>query len=124
MDVQGTQVRRVMSTSTLKGDKVVNRQNEDLGDIKDFMLDLDSGCISYAVLSYGGILGMGDKYFAVPMQALSLDEDRKVFILDISKDELKNAPGFDKDNWPDMADTEFTSKLHSFYGTKSGQSNI
>jgi sporulation protein YlmC with PRC-barrel domain len=124
MDVQGTQVRRVMSASTLKGDKVVNRQNEDLGDIKDFMIDLDSGCVSYAVLSYGGILGMGDKYFAVPMQALSLDEDRKVFILDVSKDQIKNAPGFDKDNWPDMADPDFMNKLHNFYGTSSSQNRM
>lgn len=124
MNVQGTQVRRVMSASTLKGDKVVNRQNEDLGDIKDFMIDLDSGCVSYAVLSYGGILGMGDKYFAVPMQALSLDEDRKVFILDISKDQIKNAPGFDKDNWPDMADSDFMNKMHSFYGTSSSQTRM
>ncbi|MHB9030197.1 MAG: PRC-barrel domain-containing protein, partial [Candidatus Latescibacterota bacterium] len=84
--------------------------------IKDFMIDLDSGCIAYAVLSYGGFLGMGDKLFAIPMQALGLDEDRKIFILDISKDRLKDAPSFDKDRWPDSADTQFITRVYDYYG--------
>jgi sporulation protein YlmC with PRC-barrel domain len=120
MQVQGTQVRKTMSTSTLTGDKVVNRQDEDLGEIKDFMVDLDSGCIAYAVLSYGGFLGMGDKLFAVPMQALALDEDRKVFVFDVSKDRLQDAPSFDKDNWPESSDTQFIDRVYDYYGYQAG----
>ncbi len=116
MEVQGTKMKRTMSASSLSGDKVVNRQNEDLGNIKDFMLDLDSGCVSYAVLSYGGFLGMGDKLFAVPMQALALDEDNKQFILDVSKERLKDSPSFDQDNWPDSADQQFISRVYDYYG--------
>ncbi|MGV7206296.1 PRC-barrel domain-containing protein [Oxalobacteraceae bacterium A2-2] len=111
---------RLMGADTLIGEDVYNRQEEDLGDIKEIMLDMRSGSVAYAVLSFGGWLGMGDKLFAVPWQSLQLDTVNKRFILDVSKDHLKNAPGFDKDNWPDMASTEFGTQIHSFYGTQQG----
>ena len=109
---------RLMGADTLIGEDVYNRQDEDLGDIKEIMLDMRQGQVAYAVLSFGGWLGMGDKLFAVPWQALQLDTVNKRFLLDVSKEHLKNAPGFDKDNWPDMASTEFTTQIHNFYGTQ------
>ncbi len=69
------------------------------------MLDMRSGKIAYAVLSSGGFLGMGNKLFAVPWNALKLDSVNKRFVLNVEKDSLKDAPGFDKGAWPDMADT-------------------
>ena len=63
---------RLMGADTLMGNDVYNRQDEDLGDIKEIMLDVAGGRISYAVLSYGGLLGMGEKLFAVPWAALTL----------------------------------------------------
>jgi sporulation protein YlmC with PRC-barrel domain len=116
MDVRGTDVRRVMSASSLIGDKVRNPEGEDLGKIEEFMIDLDTGCIAYAVLSFGGFLGLGDKLFAIPIQALALDEDNKQFVLNVSKDKLKNASGFDKNNWPDMADRTWGASVHEYYG--------
>jgi len=95
---------RLMGADTLLDSAVVNRQDEDLGTLLEIMLDVRAGNISYAVLSYGGILGIGDKLFAVPWEALSLDTDNHRFILDVAKDRLDAAPGFDKDNWPNMAD--------------------
>jgi sporulation protein YlmC with PRC-barrel domain len=110
---------RLMGADTLMGEDVYNRQEEDLGDIKEIMIDMQSGRISYAVLSFGGILGMGDKLFAVPWQALQLDTVNKRFILDVAKERLENAPGFDKDRWPDMASAEFGSQMNSFWGGAS-----
>ncbi|WP_348698089.1 PRC-barrel domain-containing protein [Duganella fentianensis] len=109
---------RLMGADTLIGEDVYNRQDEDLGDIKEIMLDMRQGQVAYAVLSFGGWLGMGDKLFAVPWQALQLDTVNKRFLLDVSKEHLKNAPGFDKDHWPDMASTEFSTEIHSFYHTQ------
>ena len=80
----------VLSASTLKGDAVKNLQNEDLGEI-------------------------GNKLFAVPWSALTLDTDRHCFILNASKERLKNAPGFDKNDWPDMADPAWVSTVSRFY---------
>ena len=82
------------------------------------MLDMRSGRIAYAVLSFGGFLGMGEKLFAVPWNALTLDTDNKRSILNVEKDRLKDAPGFDNDNWPDMADTTWATGIHDYYGTQ------
>ena len=106
----------LMGANTLDGNDVFNRQGEDLGDIKEIMLDMSNGRVAYAVLSYGGFLGMGDKLFAVPWSALTLDTDNKRFVLDVSKDRLDNAPGFDKDQWPDMADATWNKAIHDYYG--------
>jgi sporulation protein YlmC with PRC-barrel domain len=111
-----TASRRVLSASTLKGDKVVNLQGENLGDIQELMIDLERGRIAYAVLSFGGFLGMGDKLFAIPWEALTVDMANKRLVLNIDKQLLKQAPGFDKDNWPDMTDPAWGAELYGYYG--------
>jgi sporulation protein YlmC with PRC-barrel domain len=105
----------VMDAATLIDDDVVNASGEDLGKIEAIMLDVQSGRIAYAVLSFGGFLGMGTKLFAIPWSALTLDADEKRFILDVPKDRLENAPGFDKDHWPAMADPRWARELHEYY---------
>jgi sporulation protein YlmC with PRC-barrel domain len=109
-------IRRVVGARDLTGDRVVNRQGEDLGKIEELMIDLGRGRIAYAVLSFGGILGLGDKLFAIPWQALSLDPAEKRFVLGIDKSLLDQAPGFDKNNWPDMADPAWGVQLYGYYG--------
>ncbi|MDB5770902.1 MAG: photosystem reaction center subunit [Burkholderia sp.] len=106
----------LMGAGTLIGEEVYNDSEEHLGDIKEFMLELDSGRVAYAVLSFGGFLGLGEKLFAVPWDALKLDPANQRFVLSVGKDQLKNAPGFDKDNWPDMNDQSWASGVRSFYG--------
>ncbi|MCK0512652.1 PRC-barrel domain-containing protein [Aromatoleum buckelii] len=109
----------VMAASTLEGDDVVNRAGEDLGNIKEIMIDVQSGRVAYAVLSTGGFLGLGRKLFAIPWGALTLDTDRKCFILDVDAERLRNAPGFDKDHWPTMADPTWASEIHAYYGQRN-----
>jgi len=108
----------LMGADTLMGNDVYNHKEEDLGDIKEIMLDMRSGKVAYAVLSFGGFLGMGEKLFAVPWNALTLDTANNRFILSMEKDHLNDAPGFDKDSWPSMADPTWVAGLHSYYGTK------
>ena len=108
---------QLMGADTLLGNDVYNKDGEDLGDIKEFMIDMTSGQIGYAVLSFGGLLGMGDKLFAVPWRALALDTVNKRFTLNVPKATLKDAPGFNKDNWPSMADKAWAAGVHHFYGT-------
>ena len=110
------QERRVLSAGTLIGDGIRNMQDEDLGKVEEIMLDLPSGRVAYVVVSFGGFLGIGNKLFAVPWDAFRLDTERKVFVLDIDRQVLENAPGFDKDNWPDFADQEWGSRIYSYYG--------
>ncbi len=108
----------VLSGSSLKGDKVVNYKGEDLGKIEEIMIDLDRGRVAYAVLSFGGFFGMGDKLFAIPWQAFSVDVTNKQMVLNADKELLEKAPGFDKNNWPDMADLSLGSTLYGYYGYK------
>lgn len=104
-----------LSASTLTGDEVRNPGGDEIGSIKDIMLDTAHGRIMYAVLSVGGFLGMGDRLFAVPWEALRLDAKNKCFILDADKELLKEAKGFDKDNWPNFADPQFHTGTYAHY---------
>lgn len=105
----------LLSATTITGDEVCNLQDEKLGKIEDIMLDIPSGKIRYAVLSSGGFLGMGDRLFAVPWKSLKLDKENQRFMLDVDVDRLKKAPGFDKDQWPNMADASWNSAVESYY---------
>jgi hypothetical protein len=67
-------------------------------------------------MSSGGVLGLGQKLFAVPWQALTLDTVHKRFTMDVAKDRIENAPGFDTDHWPDMADDQWVQQIHGYYG--------
>jgi sporulation protein YlmC with PRC-barrel domain len=106
----------IMAASSFEGETVINPQGETLGEIEEIMLDVRSGRIAYAVMSVGGFLGIGEKYFAVPWRAFTMDTDQKAFILDVDKERLMKAPGFDKDHWPAMADQRWAGQVHSYYG--------
>lgn len=105
----------LLSASTITGDDVFNMRDEKLGTIQDIMIDPATGTIRYAVLASGGFLGMGGRLFAIPWKALKLDIENKCFILDVAVERLKQAPGFDKDQWPNMADTAWHSTIESWY---------
>lgn len=108
---------QLMTASTLTDNKVVNRAGETLGEIDEIMLDVPRGRIAYAVMSSGGVLGMGEKLFAIPWNALTLDTDRHCFVLDAAKEHFDDAPGFDKDHWPSAADEEWHREVHSHFRT-------
>jgi sporulation protein YlmC with PRC-barrel domain len=107
----------LMGAETLLGDKVVNTYDLELGEIKEIMLDMQTGQVAYAVLAFGSVLGMGGKLFAIPWQALHLDTANRRFVLNVDRDRLKTAPGFNKDAWPNMADIQWAQEIHTFYGT-------
>lgn len=106
----------LITASSLEGDHVKNAQGETLGHVKEVMIDTASNRVAYYVLSFGGVLGMGDKLFAIPPEAMKLNHEDECFILNIDKDRLKKVEGFDKDNWPDMANPTFRSAIYQHYG--------
>lgn len=101
---------------SLIGMRVVNNSREDLGKIEDVLLDTRNNRASYAILSFGGMLGLGDKHFALPWEALVFDMTQKLAIIDVEKERLKNAPGFEKDAWPDVADAAWGERVYTYYG--------
>jgi sporulation protein YlmC with PRC-barrel domain len=94
----------VPKASTFIGSSVVNAQGESLGKIEDLVLDPATGHVTYAALSHGSVLGFGGKLFAVSWEALQLQPDGKTFVLNVSKETLESATGFDKGNWPKQPD--------------------
>jgi len=100
----------------MSGNEVKNVKKEHLGEIKDLMVNLHDGKIAYAVLSFGGFLGIGDKLFAVPWSSLKLDQESKCFIMNADEEFLKNSPGFDKSDWPSAHHTAYLDKVFTHYG--------
>lgn len=109
-------ISEMLTADTITHTRVVNAQGEKLGDIKDLAIGLEQGCINYAVLDFGGFLGMGNKLFAIPWQAFTIDQDNEQLVLNVSREKLENAPGFDKDNWPDFADETWMRQTNDYYG--------
>jgi sporulation protein YlmC with PRC-barrel domain len=111
----------ITPASSLQGNKVVNRKSEELGEIKDVVLDLTSNSIAYVVISFGGFMGVGNKLFGVPLSSLTKNIDENVFILDIDKERLKEAPGFDRDKWLNLSNearTEYAACVYEHYDYK------
>ena len=106
----------VLSSSTLAGDSVVNRDEDKLGHLKDLMIDVNHGRIAYGVLARGGVAGLGEKLFAVPWALFDVDTEGHRLVLDLSEEVLDNSPGFDKDNWPTFSERDWAAELHDHYG--------
>jgi sporulation protein YlmC with PRC-barrel domain len=116
--------------SKLIGTNIKNSSDENVGEIKDLVLDAMSGKVRYVAVRYGGFLGVGSKLFAVPFEAFhvrqttsALGNPEYVLTLDVTKDQLKGAQGFDNDHWPDFADTRFTQELDRRYNIDRSQTN-
>lgn len=115
---------RILKASTIKGKEVKNLKDENIGEIQDLMINLETGNVEYAVLLFGGFMGIGDKYFAVPVEALNYSTTSNEITLDVDKERLENAPGFDKSNWPSEASLEFTRSVYDHYGYEPGREVI
>ena len=106
--------------SKLIGMKIQNSRKENVGQIKDIVVDPASTRIQYVAVTYGGFLGLGDKLFAVPMRAIQVQQDpdnrdRVVLVLDVTKEQMSGAQGFDESNWPNFADQSFSTELYRRY---------
>ncbi len=106
----------VVQASKIIGEAVVNRQNENVGKIHELVIDAKKNRIVYAVLSFGGFLGMGNKMFAMPWEAFEFSTTENKLILNVDKEKLKTAPGFDEsDKWPDFSDTLWGDSIYNYY---------
>jgi len=105
----------LLSASSLTNTEVYNRSGQQIGQISELMIDLGTGRVAYAVLSFGGFMGLGDKLFAIPWALLQINTDKEQFILNVSKELLESAEGFDKDDWPDTTDLEWNVRTYEHY---------
>lgn len=114
---ESTRKYGVVSASKIIGEAVENRQKENLGKIHELVIDAKEGRLAYAVLSFGGFMGMGNKLFALPWKAFEFSNTENKLILNVDKKKLETAPGFDKDaKWPDFADRTWGDSIYKYYG--------
>jgi sporulation protein YlmC with PRC-barrel domain len=124
MQARSSPAPQMIGTSALIGDPVVDRTGAALGRIREIMLDVARGRIAYAVLAFedpaepGESDGAVRKLFALPWEALRLDAQSRQLVLDTDRERLRNAPGFDPEHWPSMAQPTWTSALYEFYGVE------
>jgi sporulation protein YlmC with PRC-barrel domain len=104
-----------VKASSMIGTDVVNSKGENLGDVKEVVIDPGTGRVAYAVVSFGGFLGMGEKLFAIPFSAFKYNVEKNEYVLDISKERLKTAPGFDADHWPSMSEEKWNRDVYKYY---------
>lgn len=110
---------KILTATSIIGDKVENHQNESLGEIYDLMINVQSGKVEYVIVEHGGFLGMGQKLFAIPFEQLELDTRKEVYILNRSKEFFDQAPGFDKDHWPETNSHSY-EKENMYWGSFMG----
>lgn len=103
----------------LLGLKVRGAKDETLGKVEDIVVDVLTGRVAYVVLSFGGFLGIGDKHFAVPFRSLTIPATGDALLPSVDKERLKNAPGFDKTAWPNMADPRWEGDIQAFWVVRS-----
>lgn len=104
-----------VKASSIIGTDVVNPKGDSLGDIKEVVIDPRTGRVAYAVVSFGGFLGMGEKLFAIPFSSFVYNTEKNEYVLDVAKERLKAAPGFDADHWPAMSDEKWNRDVYKYY---------
>src|SRR5262245_50174167 len=110
------QKSNVWLATALLNDRVRNSAGEDLGRIEDFAIDPATGYIQYAILSFDGLLGMGNKLVPIPWSALTVSPSGQYVLSGIDKESLRRAPAFDRDAWPNMADPTWRRSIDGYYG--------
>lgn len=109
---------KYLTSSSVIGDKIENPSGEHLGEIKDLMLDIHKGEIEYVVIEFGGFMGFGERLFAIPFEALSINQSKRAFILDKDKKYFEKAPGFDKNHWPET--NAHLNEVNNYWGSFMG----
>ena len=117
--------RMDMRASKLIGKELENAQGENVGEIQDLIVDVNGGRAHYAIVSFGGLMGVGDKLFAYPVSQIKpARADRDKLTLNVDKARLKDAPGFDKDQWPDWNLTETRTQWDKFHGPGASSTSM
>jgi len=106
----------LIAADKVKGTKVYNSDGENLGEVDDLMIDKRSGQVAYAIMSFGGFLGIGDRYHPLPWSILTYDPERGGYVVDLSREVLERAPAFAAGGAPDWGNREYETGIHDYYG--------
>lgn len=110
-----------MGAKTIIGKEVIGKNGKKLGNVEELMIDMRTQHVAYALMSFGGFFGMGERLFAVPFRAFHHDGIEGHLFLDIDEDTINNAPYIERGHWPNMADNNWIREIHAFYGVEPYQ---
>lgn len=116
-NLQADETGRLIAADKVEGTAVVNRAGEKLGTVDHIMIDKISGKVAYAVMSFGGFLGIGDRYHPLPWSVLTYDTNQGGYVVDLDKNRLESAPSYARNEMPNMADRDWGRRVHDYYGT-------
>ena len=119
--VETDETDRLIASNKVEGTAVYNRQGERLGEVYNFMVDKYSGQVAYAVMSFGGFLGIGGSYHPLPWKVLDYDTRMGGYVVDLDKDKLQGAPSFTRDETPDWGNRDWGTRVHDYYGVRPYQ---
>ena len=112
---QPDETAALISAGKVQGTNVYNTQGDSLGELYDVMIDKRSGKIAYAVMSFGGILGVGNSYHPLPWNTLKYDTRQGGYVVGITKEQLEGAPAFKRDDAPAWGDRAYEQGIHDYY---------
>lgn len=106
----------LISSDRVEGTTVYNTAGDKIGHIDNLILDKRSGKVAYAVMSFGGFLGIGEEYHPLPWQSLDYDERQEGYVVDISEDQLRKAPTLKRTEYDRLRDDAYGRSVYSYYG--------
>lgn len=115
-DLETRETHRMIASDKVEGTAVYNAQDERLGTIERFMVDKVSGQVEYAVMSFGGLFGIGHQHYPLPWNALTYDTDKGGYVVSVTKEQLEGAPSYDSEGDEPNYDREFNERVYSYYG--------
>ncbi len=113
--IERSETRDLIASDKVEGTSVYNRAGEKLGSVKNFMVGKRSGRVDYAVLSFGGLFGLGERYYPLPWDALDYDTDKGGYVVDLDKERIEAAPYYERDQEPTW-DRVYGERVYGYYG--------
>jgi PRC-barrel domain len=107
---------RLISSDKAVGTAVYNRHGEHLGSVYNLMIDKYSGQVAYAVMSFGGFLGIGESYHPLPWRTLTYDTRKGGYVIDVDRTRLETAPSYTSSTAPNWSDRTYGHRVDDFYG--------
>ncbi len=116
MDVDTRETNRIIASDKVEGTAVYNPEGDRLGTVERFMVDKKSGQAEYAVMSFGGLFGIGDRHYPLPWQALTYDTDKNGYVVNVTKEQLEGAPNYERGGDEPTYDRDYGERVYTYYG--------
>ena len=120
-DIAANETHELISSDKVEGTAVYDRNGNKLGTVSNVMLDKRSGQVAYAVLSFGGFLGMGSSYHPLPWNQLTYDSNQGGYVVDLTKEQLEGAPAYSASNEARWDDPKYGRQIDEYYASVEGR---